>query len=399
MTGNAAGRAPRGLLAVLIWLVGSVLPKRRDRIVVHSIPDWEDGALAVVAELRRRGHRPVLLLEPSGLTCPDVVLGADVVQIPKNSWRGRWTYLTAAFVITTHTVYRPHRLIRGQSLVNLWHGERLGKRVGRWDGQPGLPATWALACSVVGQAFRCVQMDLPPERVLVVGAPRNDRMLTADQDAIRERHLRPTARYTLLWLPTYRLSAVTGRVDGDADNRASLGFAREELDDLDSWLAAHEVDVLVKPHPLARPADWSSRTHLRWIGPDWINERGHSLYELLAAVDGLVTDASAVWVDHLLLDRPMIFAFPDIATYRARRGLLLEPFEDWVPGPLATTMPEVIAALDDLVSGRDAYQAARREWLARAHRFRDASSTTRLLDAVGLGDSSAMPDGAGRGEQ
>lgn len=368
----------------MIWLVGSLLPKSRGRVVVHSIPDWEDGALAVLTELVRRGHRPIVLLEPSTTSCPDPTLAAGVETRKKNSWGGRWAYLTAGVVVTTHTVYRPHRLIRGQRLINLWHGERLGKRVGQWDGQPGLPCTWTVALSVVGQAFRCVQMDLPPDRVLVIGAPRNDRMLTADVDTVRQRALRPTARKTLLWLPTYRLSSVTGRVDGDVDRRGSLGFTAGELRQLDSWLAEHDVDVLVKPHPAAATGSAESLEHVRWIELNWTNERGHTLYELLAATDGLLTDASAVWVDYLLLDRPIVFAFPDLEEYRTRRGLLLEPFEQWAPGPVATTMPDVISALDDLVNDRDPYAVARREWRARAHLHHDAGSTRRLFEATGL---------------
>ena len=61
------------------------------------------------------------------------------------------------------------------------------------------------------------------------------------------------------------------------------------------------------------------------------------------AADGLVTDASSVWIDYLLTQRPIIFAFPDIEEYRQRRGLNLAPTPRTAPG---SSTPSLSVFLD-----------------------------------------------------
>ena len=57
-----------------------------------------------------------------------------------------------------------------------------------------------------------------------------------------------------------------------------------------------------------------------------------SLYGVLGQARGLVTDYSSVWVDYLLLDRPLAFLVPDRDTYS--RALVPPDVLDWVPGEL-----------------------------------------------------------------
>jgi len=106
---------------------------------------------------------------------------------------------------------------------------------------------------------------------------------------------------------------------------------------------------------------------------------------LLSAFDGLITDVSSAWVDYLLLDKPLIFAFPDIEEYRQGRGLSIEPYEHWVPGPFVRTLDEFVDALDDVVAGRDPLAEERRLARLRLHQYQDDKSAARLLDGLGLG--------------
>lgn len=55
-------------------------------------------------------------------------------------------------------------------------------------------------------------------------------------------------------------------------------------------------------------------------------------YNILNAVDILITDYSSIYFDFLLLDRPIIFTPIDYEEYKHNRGFLLEPFDFWAPG-------------------------------------------------------------------
>jgi CDP-glycerol glycerophosphotransferase (TagB/SpsB family) len=370
------------LSAHLIWLLGSLVPKTSGRIVVHSIPDWEDGLLALVAELRRRGREPFVLIQQSS-DCPDPTL-SDMSAVRKNSWRGRWLYLTAEYLITTHQVYRPHPVLRGQVAINIWHGEGT-KPVGRFDGQAAVPCTWATSMSILGKSFKCAELGVAPSEVLVVGAPRNDRMLGADAATVRRRLGADAAtQRLLLWLPTYRSSAVTGRTDGDAGG-GPLVFSDADLRRLDGWLVDRGIKILAKLHPqAAAQASLPALQAIKQIDEQWLHSREVTLYQLLQAADGLLTDVSSVWVDFLLTGRPVVFAFPDYEAYRRTRGFLLEPYENWIVGPLATSIEQLTKELEVFDGGPDPFAGVRAEWRLRAHAFPDSESASRLLDAVGL---------------
>ncbi len=78
-------------------------------------------------------------------------------------------------------------------------------------------------------------------------------------------------------------------------------------------LRARGIQLVVKPHPM----DADRR---EWPGAVTVDEAdlaaaGVSLYELLGSSSGLVTDYSSVWVDYLLIDRPIAFLVPDRDTY------------------------------------------------------------------------------------
>ena len=379
MSGRKSGAAFTALLRVT--------PKRRTKIVVHSVPDFEDGALAVLEELLARDHRPLVLLEqPLAPDAYDWGLAArGVAFAEKNSTRGRLHYLSAETVFTTHGPFRTHSPAANQRIVYLGHGEPLGKSAGYWTTDDRMGAAVAVAGSSIGRAFRCVQQGLRPQQVLLVGAPRNDRLLQTDRDQVRRAvadWLPAETSTVFLWLPTFRRN-FAGQLDG-VEQGTALPLDLDGLQRIDRWLAAQRAAILVKPHPLSRPYPAGTLDRIRTIDEATLRNARLTLSSLLAASDCLITDASSVWVDFLLVGRPLICCFPDLDEYRNTRGLNLEPYEEWFPGPLAADADGLLEEMAPVAGGTDPY-AARREWLTRAlHVHRDGNASTRLLDALGL---------------
>jgi len=371
-----------GLTALL-----RVIPKRRTKIVVHSRPDFEDGALAVLDELVARGYEPLVLLENPGAHHADAsgLQARGVAFAEKNSAQGRLHYLTAGTVFTTHPVYRAHASTGNQRVVYIGHGEPLTKSSGYWLGEEAIGATVALASSTVGRAFRCVQHGLRPQQVLLVGAPRNDRLLRTDRERMRQAVAGwlPGETETLFaWLPTFR-GDISGGLDG-VDLATGTPLDLEGLRNVDRWLAANRAAILLKPHRRSSSDPTGGFERIRTIDEDDLSAAGHSLSSVLAAADCLITDASSIWVDFLLLGRPLICCFPDLDEYRETRGLNLEPYDAWFPGPLVANADGLLEEMAQVAGGADPY-AERREWLTRTlHAHRDGKASARLLDALGL---------------
>lgn len=370
----------------LLDAVNRAVTKDPALMALHSSVDVEDGVLAVAEEAAARGVRPVVLLEdPARARLVERLSGGRVRALPKRSVRGLWTFLTAKHVVTTSNVYGNRRPPASQVVVSLWHGEPPSKVTARFEGNSGLHGTYAPVCSTVGRAYRSVEFDIPPLRVPIVGAPRNDRMLRADAGQLRRALLGDDAhRTTFLWMPSYRVGRYAHGLRLDAGNRPGLPFSSEDLRRLDDWLAAQGARLVVKVHPRDAADFGGGFRAVRVLLPGDLEASGTTLYPALAAFDALITDMSSVWLDHLLLDRPMVFAFPDLHEYRDGRGLNLEPYEEWVPGPFALTMDELLAALADIVDGGDPMAAERSRALRRFHRYHDDRSSARLLDGLGL---------------
>jgi CDP-glycerol glycerophosphotransferase len=371
-----------GLTALL-----RITPKRSTKIVVHSRPDFEDGALAVLEELVARGHKPLVLLDSPlahGSNISDLET-RGVAFAEKNSTRGRLHFLTAAIVFTTHPLYREHAPARNQRVVYIGHGEPVVKSSGYWIGDEAIGATVAVASSPIGRAFRCVQHGLRPQQVLLVGAPRNDRLLRTDRQAAREAVAAwlPEDTSTLFtWLPTFR-SDVHGGLDGvDAGTGTPLDL--QGLQKIDRWLVANRAAILLKPHRRSGSNPVEGLARIRTIDEAALSSASLSLSSLLGAADCLITDASSIWVDFLLLGRPLICCFPDLDEYRRTRGINLEPYESWFPGPLVTDADSLVEEMVRLASGADPY-AERRDWITQSlHLHRDGKASSRLLDALGL---------------
>lgn len=371
------------VLAVLNWL----MPKSRTKVVLHSPVDVEDGVLATLEHLAAQGRSATVLLEDRRRAgALRAVTGVRVRAVPKRSVRGILHFLTAGYVFTTENLFGGLRPPPAQTVVLLWHGEPPSKVTGRFAGQGGLHGTCAPVCSTVGRAYRAASFDMHPLQVPIVGAPRNDRMLRSDAALARRLLLGPDAdKKVLIWLPSFRVGKVTRqRVDSTGAIHPGLPFPAEALHRLDQWLMAQDVRLVTKlhPHDLMRfSGDYSA---IRVLNESELQRHALTLYTSLPAFDGLVTDMSSVWVDYLLLDKPMIFAFPDVENYRRGRGLNLEPYEEWVPGPFVRTMDELIAALGDVAEGGDSLADERRRARLRFHRFHDDRSTERLLAGLGL---------------
>jgi hypothetical protein len=376
----------RRMAHLALEVANRVVPKTPDRVVLHSTIDLEDGVLAVADELSSRGWTPTILLErPDRAAQVREHTAGKVRTVAKKSARGVLQYLTARYVVTTYAVFGDTRPPGSQVLVNIWHGDPpSGKVIARFfPGRGGLRCTYTPVTSTLGRAFRATEFGLHPMQVPVVGAARNDRMLRADARAVRRAVLGEAAdRPTFLWLPTFRES-VLGTISISAAH-PGVPFSAADLQRLDRWLVESGATVVIKLHPHDAATFSGDYRAIRVLTQDQMEQLGLTMYTMLPAFDGLLTDVSSVWVDYLLLDKPMVFAFPDIDEYRAGRGLSIEPFEDWVPGPFVRDIDGLVGALGDLVAGRDPMAHERGRARVRFHQHLDDRSAARLLDGLGI---------------
>lgn len=344
----------RGNLSKLTRLPLYALGKPAQWLIPRSPRQWVFGSGAGVAqgawelwqEVARRepGARLVWLVANEAQA--DQAREAGITWVPTQSWRGFWHTLRAKTLVVTHGLGDVNRYASGGGyVVQLWHGIplkrihldspatlNLGHRV------PGVitallrrlyragsrrislfPVPSALVASRIHSAF-----ELPPERILISGDPRDEALVsgTPRERAARSRRVLEGAgvvggedagRRVVLFAPTWR--------DGDEDPAVPEPADRDALQRLAQDL---NLIIVVRPHPLGVGAYRSALAgadRLRMADSEAVAD----VNQILSGVDLLITDYSSVAMDYSLTGGHLVWFAPDREEYERTRGL----YEDY----------------------------------------------------------------------
>ncbi len=302
------------------------------------------------------------------------------------SWRDRfrlpWLLARADVVVIDDyqpVIYRVQD--RNVRIVQLWHAYGSFKTVGYSRiGKPGGPDPWSrvhknYTYAVVGsrndvpnyaEAF-----GIPERRVVPTGVPRMDEFIASARDPGRRQRAReavPEAagRRTILFAPTFR---------GSGAKSATYDLSRLDLAAIHALCAEKDAVFLIRLHPFVpeRPE----------IPPELgdrvvdVTDRPVETNDLLLVTDLLVTDYSSIVFEYATLRRPMLFYAWDLDEYVASRDFYV-PYEDWVPGRIVRTFPELVETIrrDDFDVGRiDAF-------IERSFDHLEGDSTDRIIDEL-----------------
>ena len=303
------------------------------------------------------------------------------------SFRGRLVMLRAGVFFETHGPVWPAYTGRAR-IVHLTHGNYLKRML--TDHSRDWPRPVAMAVDLAfGRRRRYATTgsgvpaentasmhDIPEERLLVTGFPRNDVLRAEIQgeriglnaaalDAVEER---ASEGPVLLYAPTWR-EAYGGR------NGAPFSEIDLALADLDDVLADHGGHLYVSPHPASSITVDETLEHVSLL------DSAGDLYPFMRHADALITDYSGIFYDYLLLDRPVLFYAPDLEAYTSDRPLYFE-YEEHVPGPIARDADEFVEVVTDTLEGRDEFGEARTRRREEFYDDTDGSAAARMYRAA-----------------
>jgi len=200
--------------------------------------------------------------------------------------------------------------------------------------------TYWICSSAIDRNSTALCVNLPIERVLITGYPRNDYLIEHKNSPSLEILTRfpYLQKKIILYAPTWR----------EGKNVRFFPFDDFSFEDLNAFLEANDAYLLLRGHLAddiyARNGkiEFGSLTRGRIISAT--HDFFEDVQELLPFVDILISDYSGIWVDYLLLDRPMIFVPYDLEDYEKDRGLLYNYYQI-TPGPKASTNKELIDSI------------------------------------------------------
>lgn len=374
----------------LICVGNFIIPKRR-AVLINSFPDIEDQGLAILRQLEHNKYQGKIIILVDGNIDKNKknlhrIIGdfsQNIIILKKTSPRGIWNYWRSQVVLITHGIYGFLPIPKKQCLINIWHGMpfkgifiAIDSKVPQCD--------FTLSTSPTFTKIMANVTGFPSTKVAEIGLPRND-LLYSKSPALDDfdQKIRPLDGKIVFYLPTYRKASIGyNKIDG-LESGDLLNINARSLIRLDNLLKENNALMFVKPHPMSIHYGQTGNigNHIRVISDDWLQKNSVSFYELLGRADILITDASSVQIDYSLLERPIIVYFPDIENYKRSRGFLLNPIEEWMPGPICKTSDEMI---NELQIALETGKMAEKYKLisARLQSNKDAFSTKRLFDKI-----------------
>ena len=336
------------------------------RALYERLADRADLEHVWLAEPLHAGSFPseVKTMDPADPGVPGLLRSADVL------------------VANTHTDHEWEKR-PGTTYLQTWHGTPL-KRIHNdvlWAPEGRLArldldiARWDLLLSPnAASTPRLARAFGYGGRIAETGYPRNDALQAPDAARVRERTrarlgVEP-GQTVVLYAPTWRDQEVFGG-DGQLVLPVDLGALRAALPD--------EVVLLVRAH------DMMTTRYAALSLPGVLDGSLHpDIRELYLAADALVTDYSSAMFDFAVTGKPIVFSAPDLDAFASTvRGFYFD-LAPVAPGPLATSVDELAAALTALP--RVAAQYAERYAAFRATycSLEDGHATDRVLALLGL---------------
>lgn len=183
-----------------------------------------------------------------------------------------------------------------------------------------------------------------------------------------------------VWAPTFRQSDYLGYDDSTEEDLLPT-LKPDDYEEFNNLLKQKNIKLIVKLHDMQDLNKYKNLNYSNLIiysGRDF-NNQGYDLYKLLKQSDFILADYSSVFLQYLLLDRPIGFVIPDIDEYREKRGFIFSDVEAYMPGPKIMSKQDLYNFVIDIANGKDGYETERKRVNNLVNAYQDGKSCDRLM--------------------
>jgi len=117
--------------------------------------------------------------------------------------------------------------------------------------------------------------------------------------------------------------------------------------------------------------------NIKVINNEFFEKNEVMLYELLGMADKLITDYSSVYIDYLILDKPIGFFIPDLKKYSNDRGFYENNLNESLPGPILEQDNDLI---NFIINNEDNYSQKRKIINEKYNKYKDNKNSERILN-------------------
>ncbi len=240
-------------------------------------------------------------------------------------------------------------------IINLWHGTPL-KKISLMENNVSVLKKYYFR-KIFSQNYSYIlttsknlipimreSFDVKDEIIKVWGQPRNDCLFKDVSKSKLDELFKclPEYKELILYAPTYR------------DNRETQVFPFKDYnkDELENFLEEHNAIIFIRTH-------LSETTNVQnYLGKRILLLNEHiieDIMDILNIFDILITDYSSIYVDFLLVNKPLLFIPYDKDEYLNERGFNFE-YDKVTPGYKPKDMKEFLININTIFNGIDEFE-------------------------------------------
>ncbi|MGJ7437951.1 CDP-glycerol glycerophosphotransferase family protein [Streptococcus equinus] len=287
---------------------------------------------------------------------------------------------TAKYCFYTHNLLG-QRIRKGQRKIFLTHGIPIKDTRGMfWAPYEN---TDIISTSEFAAYLRCKTFGGGDDIVKLLGFPRNDFLFKTDKGTEEYFNKIKKGKF-IIWLPTFKRHNISvNRHDFDEDKDTDISILSPDfMEKLNNYLKTKDILLLIKYHP-SQNLDYvslKSYSNIITLTNDQLEKNNVDLYSLMGKSDALITDFSSVYIDYLLVDKPIAFELGDYKSYKNGRGFIVDNPLDFMPGEKINNPNDLYTFIDNVFNGVDKYQEERKNLKNKMHKYVDGNSSERVLD-------------------
>lgn len=273
--------------------------------------------------------------------------------------KGSDVWLLDSGMPTKNILYMKNKII-----INFWHGIPI-KKIGingyrgvnklRMFLQLKLFSYFVTAYSTTSKNIINIMAQsfiLPKEKVKVLGQPRNDYLKNNISKTVITNLFEDIENNSkfVLYAPTWRKSKY-----GTSMKESVIYFPFDEFDtnEFNQFLKEQNIVVFVRPHSLEKISIEES-SNIKILDNSLVD----NINDILNVFDLLISDYSGIFVDYLLLDKPILLLPYDLEEYISTKGLNFE-FDSINPGPFVKNYEDFKSTLLKLLNDKSCYREKR----------------------------------------
>lgn len=250
-------------------------------------------------------------------------------------------------------------LNKNRFIINLWHGVPL-KKIGVMENKLNILTkiyfkhlfsnnyTYVLTTSSNLTQIMMKSFQVEEDKIKVWGQPRNDALfLENDRVSLLDSLYDCLPKYEniILYAPTFR----------ESKNTQFFPFSDFDIKDLNQYLEEYKTLIFIRCHQSEiKKIDFDYGERVRFINSDLVPE----IMDVINIFDLLITDYSSMYIDYLLLQKPIIFLPYDKEEYLIERGLNFN-YDEVTPGPKPDNYSSFKFEINKLLSDSDYYKKDR----------------------------------------